>query len=369
MVRRVLVAVLAVALLAGCSILEDDRLGSGPHMTFPESSAIFYLAVRDEALDAEVLWSHVHDDIKAETSRSEFVECVYASADRTGAASTLPESDEYEPEIGNVAMHGGEVTSTNVLVRDQITYSVADRRDDRGILSVDVRVEGPQDTSITTVLLSPDFEDPHDPGGSSTYWGGRGLGDIVVGTVPEDPCLVGAEAVRERLQTTGTISIGRAQGLQPEFIDYRVLAVVWDGAPEELILVGGAFWWMGDEGHGGDGLHPPNEGDSETAGEVEDDSVAEGDVVAEPVRAPDWVDQAFLPTETVRIEPGTYAIEVWANPTELTPSANPRIPAETNERYCSMEVEVSAGTHLDVFIEDIPTDGGECPHETEFKVE
>jgi hypothetical protein len=46
----------------------------------------------------------------------------------------------------------------------------------------------------------------------------------------------------------------------------------------------------------------------------------------------------------VRIEPGTYTIEVWANPSELTPSPNPRVPAET-----------------------VPTDRIECPDEAEFQ--
>jgi hypothetical protein len=366
--RPTFAVVIAVALLlAGCSILEDDRLGSGPHLLYPESSAISYLAVRDEGLDAEVLWNHVHDDIKAATSRSEFIECAYAGAGRTGPASVLPESDEYEPEIGNVAMQGGEVTSTNVLVRGEVTYSVVDRRENRGILSVDVQVEGPESTSVTTVLLSPAFEDPHDPGGSSTYWGGGDLGDIVVGTVPEDPCLVGSSEVREQLQTTGTISIGRPQGQRPGFVGYRVLAVAWDNASTDRNLVGGAFWWMGDEGHGGDGLHPPSGDSTDTTGELEDEPATEGDVVAEPLPSPDWVDQAFLTTTNPRIEPGTYTIEVWANPGKLIPSTNPRIPAETNERHCIINVEVTAGTHLNLSINDIPSDDGECPHETQLR--
>jgi hypothetical protein len=243
--------VLAVALLlAGCTILEEP-----PTLRFPEADAIGYVAVRDEALDAEVLWSGVHGDIKAETSRSEFVDCVYANAYRTGPAAAASAVDGLEASIIGVATYGGEVPSDNVLVRDGITYSVADRRDDGPIMSVDVRVEGPEDTSVTTVLLALDVDDPHDPNGGPLDWvGAQGL---VVGTVPEDPCLVGGEAVRERLETTGMISVGSDQGQLPELIDYRVLAVVWDGAPDDLNLVGGAFWWMDDEGNGGDGVHPP----------------------------------------------------------------------------------------------------------------
>ena len=86
-----------------------------------------------------------------------------------------------------------------------------------------------------------------------------------------------------------------------------------------------------------------------------------------PRRAPDWITQAFLPTKTAHIEPGTYTIEVWANPSELTPSTNPSVPADANERNCSVEVEVTAGTHLNVFVNDIPTEGGECPHETDIR--
>ena len=359
MVYRALAAVVSVALLlAGCSVFEDDRLGSGPHMFFPEATAIFYVAVQDEALDANVLWNELHDDIRAETSRSAFVDCVYARADRTGPASTLPESDEYEPDILNVAMHGGEVPSTNVLVRGENTYSIADRRDDRGIIAFDVQVEGPQDTSVTTVLLSPAVDDRHwdDP----RYSPPGHRGGVVVGTAPEDHCLDGAESVRERLQRTGMISVEGLQGERPELVDYRVLAVVWDGAPDDGNLVGGAFWWTADEGKGRDGVHPPNEGDADAVGEVPSDD-------EEPRRAPDWVNRAFLPTETVRIEPGTYSIEVWANPIELTPSATSGVAAEGAERNCVIEVEVTAGTHQDVFIEDMPTGGGECPHETKFR--
>ena len=39
----------------------------------------------------------------------------------------------------------------------------------------------------------------------------------------------------------------------------------------------------------------------------------------------------------------TYTIKVWANPAELTPSANPPVPAEPIERSCSVEVDVIAG--------------------------
>lgn len=339
-------------LSAGCNVV-----GDAPLMFPPEADAIWYLVVRDEALDAEVLWTGVHDDIKAETSRSDFVDCVYARANRTGpAAPASAEHDEFEPSIGNVAMQEGEVTANNVLVRDGITYSIADHRDDRGITSVDVRAEGPQDTSVTTVMLALDYEDAHGPGGSSRYWSGGGA-NVVVGTVPEDPCLVGGEAVRERLQTTATISVGHDQQ-RPELIDYRVLAVVWDGRPEEPILVGGAFWWLDDEGIGGDGVHPPNEGGGEIAGQVPPDG-------EEPRPEPDWVDEAFAPTELLRIEPGTYRLEVWANPSELAPSVDPSLPGEGAERNCTMEVEVTAGTHLTINLSDIPTNGGECPHETQ----
>lgn len=358
MLRQVFVALSVALLLAGCLLGEEP-----PGLSFPEADAIGYLAVRDEALDAEVLWNGVDYDIRAETSRSEFIDCVYASTGRTGPAAPASAVAELEPSIIGVATYGGEVPSDNVLVRNGITYSVTDRLDDRGIISIDVRADGPEDTSVTAVLLAPGVDDPHwsDPRYSPDGGSGEGGGFVVVGTVPEDPCLVQAAAVRERLQTTGIVSVGHEDGEGlPELIDYRVLAVVWDGAPDNLNLVGGAFWWMDDEGNGGDGVHPPNEGGGDTARKLPPDD-------AEPRRAADWVTGAFLPVETVRIEPGTYTVEVWANPNELTPSANPAIPAEANERNCTMTVEVTAGTHSDVFIKDIPTDGGECPHETEFR--
>ena len=367
MLRRVSVALAGALLLVGC-LVEDPPAAFGP-----EFDAVAFIAVRDgqfaEPLDAEALLSAVHPDITAQTSRSKFIDCFFASADRPPPPEPFPTDAEISRDLWSVALHRGKVPSDNVLTKDGDTYSVVDRRDDRGITSLDVRVEGPQGASITTVLLTSDVEDPHDPGGSSRYWGvGAGGQVAVVGTVPDDPCLVGGEEVRERLQTTGLISVGRQpdQGPLPELIDYRVLAVVWTGAPDDRDLVGGAFWWMDDEGTGGDGVHPPSDGD--TAGDVEDDlELDDPDVPEEPRRAPDWVARAFEPAEAMRFAPGTYTIEVWADPSGLFPSANPRVPAETVERNCTMEIEVTAGTHLTVSFDDIPTGGGECPHETEFQ--
>ena len=65
------------------------------------------------------------------------------------------------------------------------------------------------------------------------------------------------------------------------------------------------------------------------------------------------------------ITPGTYTIEIWANPNGLTRSANPLVPADPVERHCRVEVRVTAGSTLNVFIEDYPFDGGECPHHIE----
>lgn len=217
--------------------------------------------------------------------------------------------------------------------------------------------------SVTTVLLAGFVDDPHEPDSSSAYWAGQER-IAVVGTVPEDPCLVGADDVMDRLQTTGMMSVGHARGGLPELLDNRVLAVVWS-AHDELNLVGGAFWRLNDEGNGGDGVHPPDAGDG--AGDLEDDSIADQDRDEEPRPVADWVDRAFVPAETVRLEPGTYTVEVWANPNGLPPSDDPYIPAESAERHCTMEVEVTAGTHLDVFVGDFPTDGGECPHSTKFR--
>lgn len=351
--RRLLATIVSVALLLTGCIVADQ---AGPFLTFPEGEAISYVVVRDEALDAEVLWSSVHDDIKAETSRAEFFECTLAKADAAPPARALP--DELERSLVGLATYGGDVPDDNVLVRDATTYSASDHRTERGIISVDVEVEGPQRTSVTTVLLAAEPEDPSTGGGHD--WIGAGP-LAVVGTVPEDPCLVGGDASRKRLQTTGTISVGNPdfREAMPERIDYRVLAVLWDEAPEPARLVGGAYWWMDDEGKGGDRIHPPNEGPSDASTEIPVDD-------EEPRRAPDWIDHAFTSTEFVRLEPGTYMIEIWANPAELTQSADSSLPADAAERNCTIDVEVTAGTHLDVYINDIPIDGSECPHEAEL---
>lgn len=364
-VGRGFAVVISVAmLLAGCSALEDDRLGAGPGMGPPEADAIFYLAVRDEALDAEVLWTAVHEDIQAATSRSEFVDCEYVRAGVVGPSAPVSEQERPlehpdQPRVSDAAMDGAVVTSTNVLDRDGIIYSVADRRDDRGVVSVDVRVESALGTEVTTVQLGFGVDDPHwtDP---------RYAPDDhefpasfpVVGTVPADPCLVGAGAVRERLQTTGMISIdGGSDEELSHLSGHRVLAVVRDR--DGLDVVGGAFWW-GDVGPA-DGVHPPNDDGVDTVREAPADD-------AEPRRAPDWVDRAFLPADLVRLESGSYTVEVWANPGGLTPSAaDPLVPADTAERHCTMDVEVESGHRTIVRLDDIPPDGGECPSETEFR--
>lgn len=263
-----------------------------------------------------------------------------------------------EPRVNDVAMNGAEVRSTNVLDRDGITYSVADRRDDRGVVSVDVRVESALGTEVTTVQLGFGIDDPHwaDPRYAP--------GDYefpasfpVVGTVPADPCLVGAPAVRERLQTTGTISIDGGSDDELSHLDgHRVLAVVRDR--DGLDVVGGRLWW-GDVGLA-DGVHPPNDDSVDTVREAPADD-------AEPRRAPDLLDRAFLPADLVRLESGSYAVEVWASPGGLTPSADPLVPADTAERYCTMEIDVDPGYRTIVSLDDIPLDGGQCSHESELR--
>jgi hypothetical protein len=362
------VAISSVALLSvGCGAFEDDRLGAGPFMTPPEADAIFYLAVRNEVLDAEVLWTAVHDDIRAATSRSQFIDCEYARAGVAGPTAPVSEQERPlehpgEPRVGDVAANGAKVTSTNVLERDGITYSIVDRRDEHGVVSIDVQVEGDGETDVTTVQLSYGEDDPHWADPRYAPDGYPFLASFtVVGTVPEDPCLVGAASVRDRLQTTGTISIGGGPEDQLSLLDgYRVLAVVRDGAPDEAEVRGGAFWWIGEGPSDLEGVHPPNHDGAGIAGEVPADA-------EEPRHTPDWVDQAYLPTDVVRFEPGTYTIEVWADPTELSPSTRPDVPADVAERHCTMEVEVTAGPRTIVSLDDIPPDGGECPHETEFQ--
>lgn len=107
MVGQVFVAPAVAVLLAGCTLRQEP-----PTLSLPEAVAIENVAVRDEALDAEVLWNGVHDDVQAETSRSEFLECVHARADRTGPATRASAVDELEPSLIGVATYGGEVLRT-----------------------------------------------------------------------------------------------------------------------------------------------------------------------------------------------------------------------------------------------------------------
>lgn len=330
-----------------------------PGISFPEGDAIAYIALRDgpyaEELDAEVLWTVVHPDIRAQTSRSEFFDCFFAQADRPFPPYPASAIDELESSLGGVAFYRGELPSDNVLVKDGNTYSATERRNDRRIAVVEVRVERPQDTSVVTVLLSEGATD------------GDGPPSYVVGTVPADPCLVGAETVRDRLQATATITIGNFGSELPELNEYQVLAVVWDGYPDEANLIGGASWSIDEGGNGAGVVHPLDEGDVAAAGDDEEDLQPDDpDFSDEPPQPGEWVSQAFLSARAAQLEPGTYTIEVWANPIELTPSDTPGVPARDAERNCVIDVDVTAGTRLDILIEDIPT-GGECPHEIESR--
>jgi ketosteroid isomerase-like protein len=131
---------------------------------------------------------------------------------------------------------------------------------------------------------------------------------------------------------TITISVEGWSGVE----GYRLLAGVWDGSD----IVGGAFWTHidSDPFSGEDVVHPPALADGGF------ESWGEGDYV--------WED-------TARLEPGTYRIDLWANPGELEPYGS-HVPTSP-ERTCWVDVVVSAGEVSTVVITDIPVGYNPCP--------
>ena len=102
-----------------------------------------------------------------------------------------------------------------------------------------------------------------------------------------------------RDETAETETLGGPDGA--EGLDwYRLLAGVWDG-PD---IVGGAFWNCVDDDpfSGSHVVHPPN---------LSDESNLELDA--------GWGAGDYLWDETAALQPGTYQVDLWANPGELRP--------------------------------------------------
>jgi len=140
---------------------------------------------------------------------------------------------------------------------------------------------------------------------------------------------------------SGTISISVEDWSDAE--GYELLAAVWDGSD----IVGGAFGTRIDTDpfSGSDVVHPPDWSS--------DDSAEPDD---EPRR---WFADDYQWNETARLQPGTYRIDLWANPDELKPYGS-MIPTGARRR-CSVDVEVKAGEATVVVISDIPGGGDPCP--------
>ena len=174
--RLAVVAVIAsTAVLAGCSLVhESDKVLRGP-----EGAAVEIVAATGR-VDADESWLVLHPDIKANTTREAYIECFLANADGE-PKGPLP-----------VDLDNSRVPSDNVVVEFGVKYSVVDTREADGVIYVEVRAEGPQGTAVTSVLLStePPREDGELVGGYS-----------LAGTVPDDPCLVGSDALLDRLRS------------------------------------------------------------------------------------------------------------------------------------------------------------------------
>jgi hypothetical protein len=152
------------------------------------------------------------------------------------------------------------------------------------------------------------------------------------GPCPTDP----ATAV------TGTITISVEDLSDME--GYRLLAGVWSETGDTP-LVGGAFWTIIDTDpfSDTDRVHPP--------------IIPNPDREARDVEG--WAANDYFWNETAQLEPGSYRIDIWANPGDLAPYGS-HIPSSPIERTCSMDVDVTAGENTAITITEIPTDDGPC---------
>lgn len=109
--------------------------------------------------------------------------------------------------------------------------------------------------------------------------------------------------------------------------------------------MGGAFWTIIDTDSYSDSdlVHPPIYPNP-------DGDVSEGE---------GWAADDYHWNSVAQLEPGTYQIDLWANPGELAPYGS-HIPASPIERTCRIDVDVTAGESSIVVITGIPTDGEPC---------
>ncbi|MDJ0662977.1 MAG: carboxylesterase family protein [Acidimicrobiia bacterium] len=139
---------------------------------------------------------------------------------------------------------------------------------------------------------------------------------------------------------TGTLSLSLQdwEGME----GYRLLAIAWSEQDEVLGGLSGAAFWT----------------------RVDTDPFSSQDVIHPPAIPNDiglpWAEGDYLWNETARLQPGTYGIELYANPGELNPYGK-YIPAEPIERRCWIDVEVRAGETSTVVISELPLGDGPCP--------
>jgi hypothetical protein len=156
-----------------------------------------------------------------------------------------------------------------------------------------------------------------------------------------DPTPVVLRVMPEPNAAPGTLTVAARDW---EGMDgYRVLAVVWGDED----LEGGAFWRRvdADPWSGEDVVHPP---------------AFRSDLTGD-LGGTAWGDDDYWWDETAELEPGTYRIEITANPGEIIPFGS-HIPAAGNERSCFVEVVVESGQDVSLVVTGVPrADPGEPP--------
>lgn len=168
------------------------------------------------------------------------------------------------------------------------------------------------------------------PGATHESWGEEGTA-VVVETV-----------LNASASATGTISLSVRdwEGME----GYRLLATAWSEDDEVMAGLSGAAFWIHvdtDPFSTQDVIHPP--------------AIPPGDEQPWGLGDYEW-------EETAMLEPGTYRIDLNANPGELAPYGN-YIPADPIERSCWVDVEVRAGETSTIVILDLPIGHGPCLEE------
>jgi hypothetical protein len=165
---------------------------------------------------------------------------------------------------------------------------------------------------------------------------------VHIADIPSDggPCITDPATA-----TTGTITVA-VEGLA-DMVGYRLLAGVFARSSDSS-LVGGALWTRvdGDPFSDSDRVHPPAVPNPRT-----EFSDVDG-----------WGADDYFWNETAQLPPGRYQVVLWANPGELAPYGS-HIPSD-QERACTVDIEVVAGSDTSVVVTGIPPGGEPCATRT-----